>query len=343
MLMRRLVRILGPLLVLTIVAAAVTLLHRELRQFTYQDLRRDLEGIPAERIAAAAVLTVANYLVLCCFDLVSFRAIGQPLSFGKVAFSSFIGYACSYNFGATLGGGSVRYRLFSGWGLPAAEIARMLAILTLTFWIGFSALAGVVFLIAPLPLPQLVNLPFTTVRPLGVLLVAVTVAYLAASATGRPSIRVRDWELRLPGLRVSFAQIAIASLDMLTAAAVFHALLPPSLGLSYTHALTVYLLAVVAVLFTHAPGGLGVFELVVIVMLRPVGAAVLAGSLLVFRVMYYLIPLALSMVLLAGSELALHCGRGKRLPTVRRLDIADSGTGGTNDPARGGSARCQTA
>ncbi len=341
--MRRLVRLLGPLLVLTIVAAAVTLLHRELQQFTYQDLRRDLEGIPAERILAAAVLTVVNYVILFCFDLVSFRAIGQPLSFGKVAFSSFVGYACSYNFGATLGGSSVRYRLFSGWGLPAAEIARMLAILTLTFWIGFSALAGVVFLTTPLPLPQLTDLPITTVRPLGALLVAVTVAYLAASATGRTSIRVRGWELRLPGLRGSLAQIAIASLDMLAAAAVFHALLPPSLGLSYMHALAVYLLAVVAVLFTHAPGGLGVFELVVIVMLRPASASALVGSLLVFRVMYYLVPLALSMILLAGSELALHWGRGRRLSAVRPLDIAESGVGGTNDPAGGGSARCQTA
>lgn len=311
--MKRLLHLLGPLLVLLIFSGATWLLYHELRQYSYSDIRQSLGKITAARIWLAAGLTVLNYLILIGYDLLAVRSIGHPLSLGKVAVASFVGYVSSYNFGALLGGTSVRYRLYSGWGLSAVEIVKLLTVLAVTFWIGFFALAGLVFLADPIATPAKFHLPFASVRPLGVVLLLPVAAYLALCAWRRVPVRFRGWEFSLPSVRLSLCQIAVASADMLVAAGVLYVLLPSSLGISYPHFLGVYLLGVVAVICTHVPGGLGVFELIVLLMLNPDEPHRVLGALLAFRAVYYLLPLLAAAALLGANEIVLHQERLRRL------------------------------
>lgn len=308
----RLRRILEPALVLLVFAGALWLLHRELKHITLADLREGVSHISRPRLAMAVCLTVLNYVILIGYDWLSVRSIKHPMPSRRVALASFIGYACSYNFGALLGGTTVRYRLYSMWGLSTVEILKLLVVLGVTFWVGFLALAGVVFLFQPLAIPPALHLPFSDARPIGVLLIGLVVAYLFLSAVRHKPIRVKQWEFSLPTPALSVSQIVVAASDLLVAAATLYVLLPPELSTSYLAFLGIYLLAILAVVFTHVPGGLGVFELVVLWCFSGTGSHLLVGSLLVFRLVYYLLPLLLAAILLVVVEVAAKWKRIER-------------------------------
>jgi hypothetical protein len=162
----------------------------------------------------------------------------------------------------------------------------------------------VVFAIEPLTIPGLLHLPFATVQPLGLLFLMAIGAYLGLSSCRRRSLKVGGWVLpRLP-LRLSLAQILVTSCDWALAAAVLYVLLPSHGGLPYLTFFGSYLLAQIAGIISNVPGGLGVFETVLMLLLAPLlGSDTLLGSLLVYRVIYYLMPLLVGVGLLAAYEL----------------------------------------
>jgi phosphatidylglycerol lysyltransferase len=301
--MNRVLRFAGPLFALVVFALAIWALRHELKDYHYHDVRNALLAIPRWEFVTAVALTALNYVVLLAYDWVSVRYLKLPLGMGRTALASFIGHVSSFNFGAVLGGTPVRYRLYTAFGLSGGEVLKLIALSTATFWIGFLALAGVMFLWDPLDLPASLHMPFHTSTPIGLVLMAITLFYLGLS-TCRVTLRWRDWEFTLPPLWLSLVQMVIAATDLLIAATVLFVLLPEMPGVTFGYFLAVYLLAVVTVLFTHVPAGAGILELVVVVLLAPSEPAKMLGSLLAFRVVYYLLPLALAMVLLAGHELA---------------------------------------
>jgi uncharacterized membrane protein YbhN (UPF0104 family) len=243
-----------------------------------------------------------NYAILVGYDYLAVRFIGHPLPLRKIALASFCGYVISYNFGALLGGTSVRYRLYSAWGLSNFEIAKLLAVVGLTFWIGLFALAGAVFVIAPFPMPPMLKMMFSDVRPLGYFLLALVAGYLAITGFWKQPISYRKWNITLPTFQLSIYQILIASVDLLVAAAVLYVLLPKSTGMEFAEFVGIYLLAQVAVLFTHVPGGVGILESVILMLVAPDDSRFLLASLLIFRMIYYILPLIVAALMLAIHE-----------------------------------------
>ncbi len=302
----RYLRFILPFLVLGLFLAAAWLLHRELAGYHLHDILEDLAAIPKFSIVAALLLTALNYTILVGYDLIATRHLGQRLPVRKVAFASFLGYVSSNNFGALLGSTTIRYRLYSTWGLSSLDIVKLIGLLTLSFWLGLCSFAGIVFVAEPLSIPAKIPLPFTSVRPIGMLLLALVGVYLALRIFRREPLKIRGWEIRVPPLRLSAAQILISAADLAVAAGILYLLLPQSVTLSYPEFVAVYLLAVVASVFSNVPGGLGVFELVIVVFSGAENPHVLLGSLLVFRLVYYLLPLAIGAVLWTGYETLVH-------------------------------------
>jgi phosphatidylglycerol lysyltransferase len=295
-------RLLGIAIVAAFCFGAVWVLRYELPHYHYRDIRKSLSEIPPTRIFIALALTAVNYLLLTCYDALALRYAQRQLEFRRVALASFLGYVSSYNLGAILGGTPVRYRLYSAWGLSTLEITKIVAMCTLTFWLGFCTLCGLVFTVDPLQIPDSLPFPIETVRPLGVVLLLLVVIYLLASFFRTEPLRLWKWELTLPPLRLSLAQIGLACLDLMLAAGVLYVLLPADLEISYAYFLGVFLLAIVAGLVSHIPGGVGVLEAVTLLLLAPEHPAEVIGSLLAFRVIYYLFPLGVAAVLLAVHE-----------------------------------------
>lgn len=311
--MKRHFRWLGPLVALLVFAAAVWLLYGKLKHFSYREFEEGLRQISPVRAAAAVGLTGLYYLILVAYDFLAVRYAGYRLPLGKVAMASFTGYACSYSLGILVGGASVRYRLYSLWGLPALKIAQVIFVLGLTFWLGFFALGGAVFVARPFAIPPLLHLPMTSARTLGALLLAVLAVYLAICVVRqeRP-LKLFGREIRLPPPAMGLAQMAIASADLMIGAGVFYVLVAPLLGADYWTLLGVYLLAMVAGVTTQVPGGMGVFELLVLVLTSPPSAPKLFAALVVWRAIFYLLPLAVAGFVLAGHELRVLKSRRKR-------------------------------
>ena len=296
----------GPLIVLCMLAAALWLLHRELREYHLKDFLRAVGEIAPAHILLAVALTLLNYVILIGYDWLGIRYIRHAMSFPRIALASFLGYAVGNNFGTLLGGSTIRMRLYTAWGLSAVEIIKLVIILSVTFWIGLFALSGVVFIVDPLPIPDRLHLPVSSTIPLGIVLGSLAITYLLFCAVRQTPIKLHQWEFTPPPVGLSLLQYVIATLDLMVAATVLYVLLPASVEVGYVHFLAVYLLAVVAALFSQVPGGLGVLELVILVVLGPTEPQHVVAALLAYRAIYYLIPLTLGLLVLGGNELAFN-------------------------------------
>jgi len=291
--------------------AALWAITHEFRQHHPREIADAIAQIPRVQLWAAAALTVASYALLTLYDWCGLSYAGRRLPYPRVALASFTAYVFSYNVGiSVLGGAAVRYRLYTGWGLSALEIGKVVLFGTLTFWLGMAGAGGVV-LLSPAGVPGFA-VGCVWPRLLGVGLLALLAGYVAACWKVRRAVRIRDWELTLPEPRLALGQLALAALDMALAGAVLYALLPAG-DVPFLRFLGVYLAAVAAGLVSHIPGGLGVFESVILLGLPTDGSnpQVLA-SLVAYRAIYYLIPFALGLCVVVGNSVLRHRKRVSR-------------------------------
>jgi uncharacterized membrane protein YbhN (UPF0104 family) len=329
---QRSLRWLGSLLVFAIFCGAAWLLYRQLQKYNPQAILDSLRQVPLSLILLAIVITHLNYGVLVVYDYLAFRFAGVPISWVRVTFASFISYAFSYNFGATLAGIPLRYRIYSSWGIPIAKIVQLLVILALTFWFGVFALAGTLFVIPVLRIPPdamqhicdamadknihagaiaWFRYLFADSRPFGVALLTMAAAYVGTSACHSGEIKIFRWKLPVPPLRLTLYQIGIASADMLVAGCVLYVIFPPVQG-GYLTVLAVYLVAYVIVVLSHVPGGWGVLEAMILLLLTNLQLVGIdeepkvVAALLIFRVIYFLVPLLLGATLCGLHEYALR-------------------------------------
>jgi phosphatidylglycerol lysyltransferase len=295
----------APLIGIVLFALALWVLRQTLGEYHYHDLVREFREIPASRIILAMALTVLGYTVMTGYDLLAIRYIQQPLSYGRVALASFISYAFSSNIGiSVLSAGAVRYRLYSSWGLSAEKVTSLMTFCLVTFWLGFFALSGAVLLIVPFQVPPVLNLPFASTRPLGLLFIILAGGYLVWNVLRKEPIRWRDWEFPVPSFSLSLGQVLVSSLDWALAAGVLYVLLPLSSSITFSHFLGIFLVAQFAGLVSNVPGGFGVLETLIVLLLTPVlPASSVLASLLAYRVIYYLFPLGAATVLLGTHEL----------------------------------------
>ena len=297
--MSRLLKWISPVVILALFAVALLALEHELRHYRPQEIRAALGSIPVSRLLLALLFTVLSYSVLTLYDWLGLKYANRKLGYGRVAFASFSAYVFSYNIGFSgLGGAAVRYRLYSGWGLSALEVARLIMFVAATFWLGLATVLGSLFLTGTAA--ARLGLPVLAERGLGVVLLGVVLAYLAGSLWVRRPFRLRQIEWAFPRPLLALAQVGLATADLLIAGVVLFALFPGS-DVSLPVFLGVYLTAMVVGLVSHVPGGLGVFETVMLMLLpTSVLHPQLIAMLLAFRVIYYLIPFLLGLVWIGG-------------------------------------------
>jgi phosphatidylglycerol lysyltransferase len=295
----------GPAIGLVLFATALWVLHGELRHYSYHQVLRQFHSLPADRVALALLLTTASFALLTGYDTLGLIYARHRLAYRRTALASFVGYAFSNAVGYSLvSGGSVRLRLYSGWGLTAFAITKVIAFCGVTFWIGFLTLAGAVFTIEPVVVPAALHLPFGSARPLGLLFLLVVAILVVISFVRREPIRLRGLEFPVPAPRLVAGQLAVSCLDWLSVGAILYLLLPAGGTVSYPGFLGIFLLAQILGIVSQVPGGLGVFETVILVMLAPhIPAAAVLGSLLAFRVVYYVVPLTAAALVLGAHEL----------------------------------------
>jgi len=295
-------RSLIPVAVAAVLVLALGLLYNALREYHYHDIVAHLGAYSKTVILAALALTVLNYVVLSLYDVLALQYVSEKLPYRRAAFTSFLSYVFSFNIGLSIFGSStLRLRFYSMWGIDSGKIAKIVTFCIVTFWVGLAAAGGVALLTGP-ALPASLEVFRFSSRLLGVILLAATVAYLVASASGKASVSFRRFSISLPSFRIAVAQIVVASLDWCLAAWILYILLPEGKP-PFPHFLAVYIIAQLAAATSHVPGGIGVLETVLVLSLSSfIPSVALFGSILAYRTIYYLFPLAVAVVAFTARE-----------------------------------------
>ena len=311
----RLLHIAGPLLGVGVLALALKALHEELRAYHYRDIVRQLESLPPERLGLAVGFVALSYAVLTGYDGIALRYVGKALRWRVFGPAAFIATAVSNNVGLPwLTGGSVRLRFYTSHGLSTAEVTQVVGYISLSFWVGFLGLAGTLFTVMPPAIPPGLHLPAVGPRLVGVLFLGAVALYVGLVFLRRRPVHFRGREVAMPAPHHLIWQLLVTAGDWTLAAATLFVLLPPEHGVPYQAVLGAFLVAQMAGLISHVPGGVGVFETVVLLFLSDrVPKPVLLGTLVVYRALFYLLPFAVAVVLLGVYEVR------HRRAQVRRL------------------------
>lgn len=285
-------------------AGSLWVIAREVRGYEYAEVAVYLQDLPTSYVLLGVALTFLTFVVLTGYDTLALRYVDVDLSTRRVMFSAFIGYAVSQAIGnPILTGGSVRYRLYSLWGVSPAKVAKSILFAGISFWLGFFTLGGLVLLAEPASLTEAVDLPLRA-GLMGLCILLPVAAYAVVTWYRTTPVEIRGWTLTIPPDWMLPVQIALAAGDLVLASSVLYVLLPPEVDISLSFLLVSYLLALLAGLVSHVPGGLGVFESVLLLILTPeVPAPALLSGLLAYRGIFHLLPLVLAAAAFGGYEL----------------------------------------
>jgi phosphatidylglycerol lysyltransferase len=313
-------RVLPAAVALVLFVAALEVLRRELHNVTWQSLSARALGTPPWLLASAFLLTALNYAVLTGYDFIALASIGRPPGFGgtgppsrgfggtglsrwNVAVTSFLAYAIANSVGfAMLSGASVRYRFYARWGITGQEFSQIVISYSVTFWLGLLALGGLSLAFSPLLGAHDVSLA-RAATTIGLTLFALSLAYVVAAALRTRPLSVKGFRLPLPSGRLATLQLLLSSLDWALAGAVLYVLLPQGAA-PFAVVLSAFLAAQILGLAAHTPGGVGVFEGVIVLLLKPYMTSVqLAPALVAYRAIYYVAPLCVALVVLAVAEI----------------------------------------
>lgn len=290
------------LLALTVAAAALRHIAAET---SWDRIADDVARIPLIRLTMAVLLTIASYITLIGYDVLALRVIGRRVGLRTTALASFTSYVFSHNFGfATVTGGVARWRVYRPKGLTLGEVAQVMVMTGVTFWMGVFLILGTAFVFASTPLTVLgMTIGAGRLHGIGAVVLLSLVGYTALLhyRSGR-SLRLFGWVVTLPTPRIAGKQFLLATLDHVLAAGVVFALMPTMPLGDFPLVLTAYLLALLAGLITHAPGGVGVFEVMMVMALPQLERSPLLAGLLLYRLVYFLVPLAFGLALFAGHE-----------------------------------------
>ena len=302
--MKNILRKVRPYIGLALLVLALFLIRNLLKKYSYRELEQDLFRISAGGFFLSLGFTIISYLFLTFYDVLALHYIKHPLQYRKIVLSSFIGYVFGYNL-TILGGGAARYRIYSSWGISALETAKVVIFSSLTFWLGFLTLSGIIFIFEPISIQKLLDLPFfATTLPVGVTFLVLVAAYVIVVGLRKKPLNIRGLELSALGPDITALQIVIACADWMLACAVLYFLLPSNPDLSFLRFLGIFLLAQFAGIVSQIPGGLGAFETVALYLLSVYYAAPsVLGSLLIYRVIYYLFPFVIAASLLGLLEM----------------------------------------
>ncbi|MEM6159936.1 lysylphosphatidylglycerol synthase domain-containing protein [Erwinia sp. P6884] len=283
--------------------AVVVLLVIYAKKVNWQDVIDVIANYNRLAILASVALVVVSYLTYGLYDLIGRAYCGHQLQKRQVMLVSFICYAFNLTLSTWVGGVAMRYRLYSRLGLDGSTITRIFSLSIATNWLGYVLVAGVVFSAGMVPIPAGWFIGDGTLRVIGIALLAFTLFYLGLCAfSRRRSWHVRGHKLALPSLRMALIQFAVSSANWLVMGTIIWLLL--GRNVDYPQVLGVLLISSIAGVIIHIPAGIGVLEAVFLALLSGdhLSHGAIIAALLAYRVIYFIAPLLLALVLYLWLE-----------------------------------------
>lgn len=286
-----------PAVGLAAVAFSIWILLHELRGISLDDVWDSLMAISSTHWALSALSAVVAYAALAGYDHIALLHIGKRVSWLFVTLCSFTTYALSHNIGGSVFSGAViRYRAYVTKGLSGQEVGVLVAVCWFTFVLSTITVGAIVLILAPGLLDRFSDLGLREFSGLtGMLLLVPVIAYVFCSWLNLRPLRIGSLQIHYPRLPIVARQLIIGPLELFAAGAIIYFALPEAGNPGYLVVLGVFLVSFSVAQISHAPGGLGVLEVVFLMGLPDMEAVDVLAALLVFRLFYLIVPLIISL------------------------------------------------
>jgi glycosyltransferase 2 family protein len=298
-------RLVGIVASILLFAVAIYVLYVTIRDLDPDDLRKGFAEASWTQIGMALGFTAISYLMLTGYDVLALKQIkAHFIRYRTAAFASFTSYAISFTLGFPLiTAGAVRFWVYAPKGLSAQKIASLTLIAAVTFWLGMGLVMGISLVLQPEAVGEINRFAVSVNRLIGLGILGAALVYFAWVAAKQRQIRFQGWRLSLPSWRVTLGQMALGVADVAAGGAVLYVLLPQGHGHAFEAFLAVYVLGHMLGVASHVPGGVGAFEATILIALSgSVSRGELLSVLLIYRVIYYLIPFTLALAMLGLGE-----------------------------------------
>jgi uncharacterized membrane protein YbhN (UPF0104 family) len=295
---------------LLIIVFAVTTLVRTLKGVDTGVILIALTEKSPMQVALAALCVIGAFCTLTFYDFFALRTIGKMhVPYRIAALSSFTSYTIGHNIGATVfTGGAIRFRIYSDYGLNAIDVAKICFISGLTFWLGNLFVLGVGMTLHPWAASAMDLLPPSVNRLIAFGCLAGIAIYFIWLVMGknRRELGQNGWKVVLPSARLTLLQILIGVVDLGFCALAMYLLMPAEPGISFISLAVVFILATLLGFASHAPGSIGVFDAAMLVALPEFGREQLLATLVVYRILYFLLPFGIAISIMGTRELWLN-------------------------------------
>src|SRR5262244_1913266 len=292
---------------LLIIAFAIRTLVHTLKGVNTSVILTALTEIPMSHIALAALCVVCAFCTLTFYDFFALRTIGKrQVPYRIAALSSFTSYSIGHNIGATVfTGGAIRFRIYSDYGLNAIDVAKICFLSGLTFWLGNLVVLGIGMVYHPWAASAMDLLPEAMNRLIGIGCLSGIAMYFIWLTLGenRRQLGQNGWKVVLPSARLTLVQVLIGVVDLTFCATAMYLLVPAQPHIDFMSLAVVFILATLLGFASHAPGSLGVFDAAMLLALPEFGREQLLATLLVFRILYFMIPFGLAISIMGAREL----------------------------------------
>lgn len=304
-------------LTLAIFIGAMLVLRDMLAHLRWSDVMDELRRTSSRKILLASLCAVASFVALIFHDGLALKIIGRKLAGWRIAKTSVIAYGIGHSVGlSSLAAGSVRLRMYSAYGLGAVEIGAVIVLCSMTFALGVFFLTGLSLILKAKVAYSVLHIPHDAAQWLGLLILLGIGGYLGFTTGRRTPVTINDTSLSLPPLHLALAQLLVSCGELIFAGATLYFLLPPQLHLSFPSFIGLYVMALAAGVFSNVPGGLGVFEGILLIMFPNVPKDKLLGAVLLYRFIYYVMPFLLSLPLYVWFEWRARRKGGDRQPPL---------------------------
>ncbi len=308
---------LGVAISITVIGTACYVLYHMLRGIDIAEVLDAIKGTEPSQIGLAALFVALGYFTLTFYDWFAVRAIGRTdVPYRVNALAAFTSYSIGHNVGASVfTGGAVRYRIYSAWGLNAIDVAKVCFLAGLTFWLGNAAVLGLGIAWHPEAAANIDQLPVWLNRAFAFVTILALIGYVAWVWIKPRIVGRGPWTVTLPGGALTLLQIGIGIVDLCFCALAMYVLTPDEPNLGFVTVAVIFVSATLLGFASHSPGGLGVFDAAMLVGLWQMDREDLLAGMLLFRLLYYITPFVISVILLTLREVIV----GARSKRVQRL------------------------
>ena len=319
---------LGIAISLAIIGFAFYVLYHMLQNLDPDDVIEAIGQTQWRTIVLAGLCVAAGYFTLTFYDLFALRTIGRDdVPYRVTAFAGFTSYSIGHNVGASvLSGGAVRYRIYSSWGLTAIDVAKVCFLAGLTFWLGNAAVLGMGVAYHPEAASSINQLPASLNRIAALAILAALIGYVIWVWQKPRRVGRGSWTVVLPGGPLTLLQIVIGIVDLGFCALAMYILMPDEPYVGFVVVAVIFVSATLLGFASHSPGGLGVFDAAMLYGImhfdKQFDKEELLAGMLLFRLLYYIVPFVISVILLTCREIIVGTRARRAAASIRKLDDA---------------------